>query len=123
MNAASTAVSYPKCTGLQDGEEEINVEQQVGVISLESGALGWGLQCDSPGWTQRLELREEWGLSVVGSAGVALGLGESLLLRLSGSWGSWQLQHLTAATLRLFTGAPLSWEAVFCVLPRGLGRG
>ena len=26
MNAANTAVSYPKCTGLQDGEEEINVE-------------------------------------------------------------------------------------------------
>lgn len=41
VNAASTAVSYPKCTGLQDGEEEINVEQQVGVISLEMG-LGLG---------------------------------------------------------------------------------
>lgn len=26
VNAANTAVSYPKCTGLQDGEEEINVE-------------------------------------------------------------------------------------------------
>lgn len=41
VNAASTAVSYPKCTGLQDGEEEISVEQQVGVISLEMG-LGLG---------------------------------------------------------------------------------
>lgn len=41
VNAASTAVSYPKCTGLQDGEEEINMEQQVGVISLEMG-LGLG---------------------------------------------------------------------------------
>lgn len=26
VNAANTAVSYPKCTGLQDSEEEINVE-------------------------------------------------------------------------------------------------
>lgn len=41
VNAASTAVSYPKCTGLQDGKEEISVEQQVGVISLEMG-LGLG---------------------------------------------------------------------------------
>lgn len=31
VNAASTAVSYLNHPGLQDGEEEINVEQQVGV--------------------------------------------------------------------------------------------
>ena len=36
-NAANAAVSHPKCTGLQDGEEEIRVEPQVGVISLEMG--------------------------------------------------------------------------------------
>lgn len=36
-NAANAAVSHPKCTGLQDGEEEIKVEPQAGVISLEMG--------------------------------------------------------------------------------------
>ena len=36
-NAANAAVSHPKCTGLQDGEEEVRVEPQVGVISLEMG--------------------------------------------------------------------------------------
>lgn len=36
-NAANAAVSQPKCTGLQDGEEEIRVEPQIGVISLEMG--------------------------------------------------------------------------------------
>lgn len=63
------------------------------------------------------------GAGVVGSAGVVLGLGESLLLRLSGSWGLWQLQHLTAATLRLFTGAPSSWELFSVSFPEDWAGG
>ena len=60
---------------------------------------------------------------VVGSACVVLGLDESLLLRLSASQGLWQLQHLTVPHPAAVHRCSVILGTVFCVLPRGLGRG
>lgn len=100
----------------------------------QRGAAGWG---DFPGdgtWAggcsvtvldgrRGLELPGGVRGGVVGSAGVVLGLGESLLLRLSGSWGLWQLQHLTAPHPAAVHRCTVILGTVFCVLPWGLGRG
>ena len=86
--------------------------------------MGWGLQCNRVlDGCRGLELPEGVRGGVAGSAGVVLGLGESLLLRLIGSQGLSQLQHLTAPHPAAVHRCSVILGTVFCVLPRGLGGG